>query len=195
MPIIERTAALCFRRFAEHVRALVADTLTRQHPMLLHESGERSVTLSFREGRPIAAPIVTPRFGRLFVYVCQLIEAVPDGKHFRLRTRRYWYRIQSAADLRTPALIRWEYNTDAPADGPPRNHVQLAASVPVGGAVLDFDKLHVPTGWATIEEVIRFIIVDLGARPPCGAKWPGVIAESERAFYEDFTGKRHKPAK
>jgi hypothetical protein len=46
----------------------------------------------------------------------------------------------------------------------------------------------------TIEEVIRFLIVDLGISPPCGADaWARLLEESERRFFEDFTGKRYTP--
>ena len=44
----------------------------------------------------------------------------------------------------------------------------------------------------TMEEVIRFLIIELGVKPPCGDDWPSVLATSERAFFEQFTGKRYK---
>ncbi len=49
-----------------------------------------------------------------------------------------------------------------------------------------------PTGWVTIEEVIRFLIVDLELKPPCGDDWPSTLAESERAFFEEFASKRYR---
>ena len=45
----------------------------------------------------------------------------------------------------------------------------------------------------TIEEVIRFLIVDLGMPPLCGDEWPELLAESERKFFDEFTGKRYRP--
>jgi hypothetical protein len=42
----------------------------------------------------------------------------------------------------------------------------------------------------TIEAVIRFLIVDLEVEPPCGDEWADRIHESEKRFFEDFTGKR-----
>ncbi len=46
----------------------------------------------------------------------------------------------------------------------------------------------------TIEEVIRFLIVELEVKPPCGEDaWPAKLEESEKAFFEEFTGKRYKP--
>jgi predicted ATPase len=91
------------------------------------------------------------------------------------------------------ALIRWEYDKLAPADGYARHHVQIRSTVSLGGGrTLDLNKLHVPTGWTTIEEVIRFLIHDLEVKPPCGDEWHDLLAESERAFYENFTSKRYR---
>ena len=191
MPIIERTPEACFKRFAAHIRDLVAKTLTRRHPMALYQKGERLMGFSFREREPVAVPIES-RLGRLHLYLGQLLEAVPEGKAFRLRTRRYWYRVQAAPELTAQALIRWEYDTDTPRDGHARHHVQLPAYLAAGSGQLDLDKVHLPTGWVTIEEVLRFVIVELGVKPPCGSGWPDVLADSERAFFEEFTGKRHK---
>lgn len=80
-----------------------------------------------------------------------------------------------------------------PRDGPARHHVQLPAYLAAGTGQIDLDKVHLPTGWVTLEEVIRFLIAELGIEAPCGAAWPEVLSESERAFFEEFTGKRYKP--
>lgn len=122
----------------------------------------------------------------------QLLEAVKEGSGYRLRTVQYWYGIQESADLSEKALLRWEYVSDAPKDGWCRHHVQAPAEIEAAGGTLDLDKLHVPTGWVTIEEVIRFLIVDLGVLPPCGDEWPAKLAASERDFYEKFTSKRYR---
>jgi hypothetical protein len=58
--------------------------------------------------------------------------------------------------------------------------------------MLLLDDVHLPSGWVTMEEVIRFLIVELGMKPPCGASWPAVLEESEAAFYEKFTSKRYR---
>ena len=69
----------------------------------------------------------------------------------------------------------------------------MATRLAIGDGELDLDKAHLPTGWVTIEEVIRFLIFDLGMQPPCGDSWPDLLEKSERKFFEDFTGKRHRP--
>lgn len=153
------------------------------------------MALGLRESAPRAVPIDT-RFGRLFVALSQLLVAVKDEeepKRYRLRTLQYWYRLQAAPELTAPALIRWEYDAATPRDAFCRHHAQMPAVLRVGDGELDLDKVHLATGWVTIEEVLRFLIIELGVRPPCGDEWPLVLAKSEEAFFEQFTGKRQKP--
>lgn len=190
MPIIERSARACFDAFADHMRKLIAETVTGRHPLATVPHGSRMI-LSFREEHPVAIPLDTS-YGRIFFYLGQSLEAREEGGRYRLTTRQYWYRIQLEPRLRSQAALRWEYDSTTRADHHARHHTQLSASIELQTARLDLDKAHLPTGWVTIEEVIRFLIVDLGMQPPCGDAWPDVIAESERRFYEDFTSKRYR---
>jgi hypothetical protein len=43
----------------------------------------------------------------------------------------------------------------------------------------------------TIEEVIRFLIVDLGVTPVCD-DWPGRVTRAEKRFFTEFTSKRYR---
>jgi hypothetical protein len=192
MPIIERTPNECFNTFAEHLRGLVAATVTDRYPLATVPANARMI-LSFRQEIPVAVPIETA-YGRLYFYLGQALEAVDDPAGYRLKTRQYWYRIQLDENLQSQAALRWEYDATTAADHYARHHAQLSTAVELGDATLDLNKAHLPTGWVTIEEVIRFLIVDLGMSPPCGDDWPNVVRESERKFYEDFTGKRYTPA-
>jgi hypothetical protein len=47
--------------------------------------------------------------------------------------------------------------------------------------------VQVPTGWVTIEEVLRFLITDLDVIPPCDNAWAGKLGASEKEFYVNFT--------
>lgn len=193
MPITGRDPAECFRRFEEHVRELVAATVTARYPVQRrYVKGTPRMTLSFMEERPIAVPLKT-RFGRLYFYLGQALEAVEEDGRFRLRTCNYWYRIQEGPELTRKALLRWEYDTGTPRDSHCRHHAHLPLELRLTDGTLDLDKAHLPTGWVTMEEVIRFLIVELGTKPPCGPDWPNVLERSEAAFFERFTGKRHKP--
>jgi hypothetical protein len=193
MPIFGRTPRDCFDQFTEHASALVAATVTKRHPLLRAIPAERRMMLSFRSQWPVAIPIDTAH-GRLYFYLGQLLEATDDLEHgFRLITRQYWYRLQHSEDRRSKATIRWEYDRSTAPDGHARHHTQMAAKLALGDKTLDLNKAHLATGWTTMEEVIRFLIVDLDMRPPCGDEWPAVLEASERKFFEDFTGKRYEP--
>ena len=129
----------------------------------------------------------------------QQLRAVATGetsrnKRFRLETTRYWYRLQKESGIDKQALIRWEYDqTLREGARQARHHVQLAATIPVPHHALDLNKLHVPTGWVTIEDVLRFLVHDLGMAPKCGAAWPADARRIEAKFYKEFTAKRYKP--
>jgi hypothetical protein len=192
VPIIERTPQQCFDVFTDHLRELVAATVTRRYPLagIVSAKGSR-LSLSFREVTPIAVPIETD-YGRLFFYLGQAHEAVPhEGGGYRLTTRQYWYRLQHGPAVDSPAAIRWEYDRDTRRDHHARHHAQSAAAMALGDRTLDLNKAHLPTGWVTIEEVIRFLVHDLGMRPPCGNDWCDRIIESEDRFFTKFTGKRY----
>jgi hypothetical protein len=189
VPIVERTPAACYNKFVEHVRALVAETITTQHPVMCIRRGDDSRRqLEFANGEPVQ---LTTKYGPLYFHVAQLLGVEPEGKQWRLVTLKYWYRLQQQS--KGQAVIRWEYERDTPGDRHARHHVQIRGTAQlVGAEPLDLNKLHIPTGWTTIEEVIRFLIHDLGILPPCGGRWHEVLAQSERTFYEKFTGKRYR---
>jgi hypothetical protein len=191
MPIIERTPKDCFDVFATHVRGLVAATISPRFPVaeIPHET---RMTLSFRESAPIAVPIDT-QYGRLFFYLGQALEALPEDDRYRLTTRQYWYRLQTGPSLQEQAILRWEYSSATDPARHARHHAQIGTSLEIGGHEFDLDKAHLRTGWVTFEEVIRFLIFDLGMEPPCGDGWPELLSDSEKRFFEDFTGKRHRP--
>lgn len=193
MPIFGAKPSDCFNSFLGAVRPLIAGTVTTL-PLICRGKGD-SRTLEFASG---PAPLDT-NYGRLYFHLAQSLAVVPEPgrkrtEKFRLETRQYWYRLQENAAPLGKALIRWEYDKSTARDRNARHHVQIAARVSLGtGGQLDLNKLHTPTGWTTIEEVIRFLICDLGVKPPCENQWPDVLERSERAFYQDFTSKRYDP--
>ncbi len=189
MPIIDRTPRKCHDRFLDHLRKLISSTISKTQYFGGFYSGT-DCKLSFRNGdEPCTIPIQT-KFGRLHLYIGQLVRAEPDGGQYRLETRQYWYRIQATPGQKEKALLRWEYNQETASDGPCRHHGQFMAATTT--PELDLNKLHLPTGYVTIEEVIRFLIVDAGVAPPCGAEWHGVLREAERKFREEFTSKLYR---
>ena len=187
MPITGRTAKECADTFREHIAGLLSKTISRTaHLDLFSSSG--TYTMSYQVD-------LDTKFGRLRLHVAQALRAVGYGKgRCRLETSNYWYRLHRTSG-NGEALLRWEYDRSHKPenDKPPRHHAHAPVEIDIGGDVtMDLDKMHLPTGWVTIEEVIRFAITELGHRPPCGNEWPKVLAESEGKFFEDFTGKRLK---
>jgi hypothetical protein len=67
----------------------------------------------------------------------------------------------------------------------------VASTVTLGGGNIDLNRAHAPSGWVTIEEILRFLIHDLGVTPVDDG-WPVALEESEQEFFENFTSKRYK---
>lgn len=195
MPIIERRPGKCFKRFRDHMRRTVEKTL----PLPAHVRLDTTVsgntgTLEFvrGDGLQTAIPLQTADCGEVYFALTQVLEAVRERAKYRLTTKEYGYRLLNRAEPTADAVLRWEYVSDADRDKWCRHHVQIGASLPFGEGQIDLNRLHSPTGWVTIEEMIRFLIYDLGVTP-VSDEWPAALEESEREFFENFTGKRYKP--
>jgi hypothetical protein len=191
LPITGSTPKKCFEEFRAHLDRLLKSTVRKDCPVLVEATTGNRAQLGFRQGKsPIAIPVRT-RHGRLFFAVTQLVEAKRRESEgdYKLTTLTYWYRLQTTGDYNAQALIRWEYDrTLRTGPKPCRHHVQQQTTIAVShGEVLDMNKLHLPTGWVVLEEVIRFLIHDLGVRPPCGNDWHKAIEDSEKAFRESFS--------
>lgn len=197
MPIEGRSPRECAERFREHVAELLSKTINPIVPLLLYEgTRDASFGVSFRQGKKIAALPLETRYGRLFFHLAQVVEAQKVGKAYRLRTMAYWYRVQATAGLReADALLRWEYDRshDPRQPGPPRHHLQAPAQIKWETHTLDLNKIHTPSGWVTIEELLRFLIVELGVSP-ASPDWPTIVADSEDVFFQEFSGKRPRPS-
>ena len=195
MAILGRNPAECLAFFEDHIRQLVARTLTPAYLDVRQTDSGRG-ELAFRKGDPVAVPIET-KLGRVFISLVQVLGTIHDqeAKRYRLTTLKYWYRLQWTEKVDEPAFMRWEYDRHQRMDGPPRHHMHLAAEASCPGAGrLSLGKMHLPTGRVTIEELIRYCITELGTVPPCGDSWPEILTESERAFHEAFAGGNVWPA-
>jgi hypothetical protein len=199
MAITARTPEACFDQFLDHVRPLVRKMLPTNCPMLCAKPRAKAPqdrrTLSLANPQhDDAVPLDTRDHGTVFLYMAQGLHAERKGSAFRLRTIAYWYKIFAGSpNVNDDAVIRWEYaKADRGYSGPCRHHVQfgkMAPSIDMGSGSFDLTRLHMLTGWVTMEEVFRFLVHDLGVQPPCGDEWPEVLHESERAFFSNFTDK------
>lgn len=191
MPIEGRTLWEAGRAFCEHLNRLLATTVTQARlvPVARRDAARIFVAFRSRGGGPTAALLRT-RFGLVALSVGQLCEALPtaDGGQ-RLITVEYRYALTPGkldeAMQREP-LLRWEYVRDAPDEARwCRHHLQGPVRLQIGRAGLSLNDLHLPTGYVTIEEVLRFCIVDLGVRP-LSPRWHRLLQESHQRFKDDF---------
>lgn len=190
MAIEGRSLGAAARDFVDHLNGVLSRTVTQARLVAVPTSGpdeSELFTLGFRQGgRVIAAPLET-RFGALELYVGQRVASTrtDDGRH-RLRTEEYRYTVgERHADEPT---LRWEYRRER---GDPdamwcRHHVQGTVPICLGSGELTLNDLHVPSGFTTIEEIIRFCIVDLGVQP-LSDSWNEVLDDSYDRFKTDFT--------
>lgn len=199
MPIRKRTPAECFHTFRDHLGPLLAQTLGREHHLLCKKDGNKGY-LSLGASDAVGAKLRGGR-GTFYFSLTQNLEAVelPDAKLWELRTIEYRYAIYTANDDVTEALLRWEYV----ADPPPgkrwcRHHFQIgrldrkSVELPFNSGVLDLNRVHTPTGWVLIEDVLRFLLTDMEVEP-ASPEWEDVIAESREMFFEKFSRRTSLP--
>lgn len=185
MPIEGGSPAECFEHFRAHVAQLVATILSDVPPVLVVQSGGTRATMSFPDPQTMRLQTAV---GELQLYLGQALEAYTregGAKRFTLRTNAYWYRLHWADE---GELLRWEYVREHRPEGPnfPRNHVHIHGTVTTPrGTTLVLQKFHIPTGWTTIEGIIRFLITDLSVAP-LTEEWPRLLMESERLFRNEF---------
>lgn len=199
MAITGRTPDDCFDRFVEHVGPLVSSMLPTKSPMRCPRPAkglpqDRRVLAFANSQYDDAVPLKT-RFGTAYLYLMQelLAEQQADSQ-YRLRTVAYAYKLFSESPtLEGDAVIRWEYVSAAFGhSGPCRHHVQfgkMLPELPFGTGSFNLTRFHMPTGWVLMEEVFRFLVYEFDVKPPCGARWPDVLRDSEKAFFQGFTDK------
>lgn len=162
MPITGRTLEEASAKFRDHLNGVLARTVTRTPLILLEAVRPRGapsgIQLAFRQGGvPIEAPVNT-KFGRAALYIGQTCEStVGDDKLHRLRTVSYRYTL--TPDGAREPLLRWEYEKTPDAVGRYcRHHLQGDVLLQFGHITVRLNDLHLPTGFVTIEEVLRFSI-------------------------------------
>lgn len=170
-----------FDKFREHLARLLNQTVTDARLSLLHVRDEDRAQLSFRQGlTPIAAPVATD----LFLYVGQTLRAARQSdKTWLLRTVSYRYRVQGTPDISDDDCLRWEYVAREIRDtGHCRHHLHLQGEYTLGPRrTIALERVHLPTGWVTVEEIIRFLVTELEVRPK-DRNWDDLLQQSESLF-------------
>ncbi len=187
MPIEDTDVFRAARQFQEPLNGLLARTITQTHLTVFSAAESGLVSVAFRQsGGPSEALLITnPQRTRIRLSIGQVCEGVeqPNGR-VRLRTIKYRYAI--TPDGNREPLFRWEY-AKRPPDGHRecRHHLhQDINSAALGGSTL---RLHIPTGYTFIEDIIRFCINDLGVSPISPShNWHETLNESESRAKEEF---------
>lgn len=190
MPITGRTLGEAARKFRDAVNHVLPRTVTRTPVVLVDKEGGQFFQVAFRQaGQPIKA-ILNTHFGLLGFYFFQVCGSFirPEDKSHQLFTRNYTYALYPE-DSDEP-IIRWEYIKEPePEQLWCRHHVQGPMELQLNRHQISLDDIHLPTGYVTFEEVIRFCIVDLGVQP-LDENWHEILVESYEQFKVDFVQRR-----
>ena len=183
MSIRGRTLREAAQTFCDHANRVLNRTVTRARLVVIDVPPR--VQVAFRQaGRPFKARLQT-RFGRMGLYLGQVCDFVlgQDGL-LMLRTIEYKYTLTLAGD--DEPLLRWEYVKHPPPGAEwCRHHLQGPVDLEIHDPPVPLDDLHLPTGYVTFEEVLRFCIVDLGV-PPLHDEWDAILVDSYRKFRAEF---------
>jgi hypothetical protein len=177
-----------FTLFRDRLNDLLSKTLVTSPKIAVISTGtlgRRQV--AFRRpatGEPIYAKLTT-RFGPMRFWVGQVCEAALAGAEYRIRTLRYKYTL--TPDGATDRLFRWEYVQQRPPSAPSwcRHHFQGNVKFTIGKKQAHLNALHLPTGFVSLEEVLRFCIVDLEV-PALSPNWDDVLTKSYNLFKSQF---------
>ena len=182
MPFEAASPEAAVRKFQKHLNRVLNTVLTEYRLEFWKGSGDLFY-LSFltNHDEPVAVKL-RKRPWHLFLSQTLGVKAVGRGR-FELVTAAYAYRIQPSSTIDEEPFVRFEFV--GPAADPDfaycRNHVQFHRDY--HGTVQPFSpyKFHIPTGWVTVESVIRFAVTDLKV-PPYVQNWRQVLNDSEKQF-------------
>jgi hypothetical protein len=104
---------------------------------------------------------------------CRITETTDVLGPWRLTTSAYYYAFSTTAG---EELLAFHWH---PHVGPTHPHLHVAAAAK--GALPHLHKRHVPTGRVALEDVLRFAIADLRAKPR-RQNWKSVLARSQEGF-------------
>ena len=174
--------AKIIREFRQHIASLLNTTVTDApvSEVIMEESPIRwgaRIALGGKTGDPRAIPLKPAPWHLAF---SQTIAVVRDRRdHWSLRTLQYNYRIQGGPDLRSDWYFRFEYKSREVLNAlHPRHHLHIPISLDCGTKRVDLSRVHIPTGRVTLEEIIRFLIQELGVRAKV-KDWDSALLFSE----------------
>ncbi len=189
MPIEERSLERAIGVLRDHLNGVLARTISQARLIVfaVPDIDPPQIGVHLREGTDIGARL-RATYGNVRLLLTQRCISTVAGRGrrrtHRLHTVHYRYAIR-VEDAEEP-FIRWEYERDRAEGQWCRHHVQGPQTLRVAASDLSLNDLHLPTGWVTIEEVIRFCIVDLGVPTNPAHDWNAVLEDSYRTFRTNF---------
>lgn len=199
MPITGRKPQECFDEFAEHLRPVITATLGDAHYLHFQRDGKNSGALTL--GAQSANGIwLTGKGGNFLFSLRQKVAVfVNADKDWQLTTTEYSYAIYETDDELADSVLRWDYKANPPPDKPwCRHHIQIgkrdqkAVELPFNDAKLDLNRLHMPTAFVLIEDVLRFLLTDLDV-PSATNDWESVLDGSRETFFSKFSRRSSLP--
>lgn len=193
MAITGKSQGAAVQNFCDTLNRLFNTTITQQRLTTVNVGSH--FVVSFRRpgagrfGTPTAVPLQGTG-GSYGLAVAQHCDSIVSGSAHILRTLSYRYALYlptSEPDKEEP-VFRWEYEKFRQENVGLwcRHHLQGTVPIDLGQGIRLMNEYHLPTGYVTIEEVIRFLIVDLGVTP-LAEDWDKVLEASYRAFKEEYT--------
>lgn len=185
MSRITKSPEEAVRNVKNQLNAVLNKVLTEYRLQLLITGPRRTkAVLAFldRHRQPIGVPL---RGSSWYLSLKQEFQAVPEEQGYHLHILQYAYRIQQTPSVEDEAEVRFEYISPLAQPGFPysRHHVQFHRDYHAVRAGFSLQKLHIPTGGVTIEQVIRFLVADLGV-PPLIENWDEKLRKSEEQARE-----------
>ncbi len=181
MPYLGATLKDAAREFCDALNRVLNMTVTKRRLVEVgpkdQPNAQRQVT--FRQAGSLVTATLNTRFGPMGLYVGQVCDSVEMQQGRQLVTAGYRYTL--TPEEADEALLRWEY-VRQPEGLWCRHHLQGPVPLALGRREpVPLNDLHLPTGYVTIEEVIRFCIVDLGVEP-LSKEWDAILTESYEKF-------------
>ncbi len=184
-PLTAKSPEKLFRKFKNHLDRLLHSTIT-EAPLEIVPLVDDRCYLQFQEKKRRTCKKIGKGY---FLYVGQALWAKKKSKEYELRTLGYTYQISLGPSFDDQCIIRWEYTSRKLQSALyPRHHVQMGTEMKVGRRQWNLNDIHVPTGYLTIEEIIRFAICELGVKSK-KTNWDNILRTSEDKFRE-WTGLR-----
>ncbi len=170
--------------FRGHIAQLLNSTITDAPLSIVgarRSVNELKATLSLGGKTTDIARAVPLRQKPLHLLLVQNVSVIrePKAREWRLKTLQYSYRIQAGPSLDSEWYFRFEYKAREIEDSlHPRHHIHLPVSLECGTTRVNLSRVHIPTGWVPLEEVIRFLIEELGVKAKT-RDWDSVLRRNE----------------